>query len=204
MPIAGDPKTTSRLALQLTRPLVLVGLMGAGKTSVGRRLAEFLGVAFCDSDAEIEAASGMEVREIFERFGEPYFRAGERRVIARLLEGKPGVVATGGGAFLSPEIRQNVAEKGVSVWLDADLDTLWARVKDKPSRPLLQRPDAKAELARLKEGRAPVYAQADIRVMSEADGTHDAMVRRILEAVVAHDRARPEETATLRRIARDA
>ncbi len=174
--------------LRLTRPIVLVGLMGAGKTSVGRRLAAALGAEFFDSDHEIEAAAGMEVREIFERFGETYFREGERRVISRLLSGPPAVIATGGGAFMSPEIRQEIADCGVSVWIRADLDLLWERVKDKPTRPLLMRPDAREVLAGLLEARYPVYGEADVTVDSEPGLAHERMARKILEAVRDRDR----------------
>ncbi len=200
MPQAADPKLVPKYTLRLTRPLVLVGLMGAGKTSVGRRLADFLKVPFQDSDVEIEAAAGLEVREIFERFGEAYFRDGERRVIARLLGEAPGVLATGGGAFVSADIREMVADAGLSVWLDADLETLWSRVKDRPSRPLLQRPDAKSVLAGLLETRRTAYSEAAVRVVSERDLSHEVMVRRILEAIVAYDRAHPDQAATLQKV----
>ncbi len=185
MPSIADHKPRVALA----RSLVLVGLMGAGKTSVGKRLAAALRVPFHDSDEEIEAAAGMEVREIFERFGEPYFRDGEARVIRRLLDGPPGVLATGGGAFLQPDLRAEIKARALTVWLDADLPTLWARVKDKPTRPLLQKPRPREVLADLLAARAPVYAEAAVRVKSEAGATHEAMARRILEAVRDHDRA---------------
>lgn len=181
----------------LTRTLVLVGLMGAGKTSVGRRLADSLKVPFHDSDDEIERAAGMQVREIFARFGEPYFRDGERRVLARLLSGPPSVVATGGGAFVSPQNREAIAERGVSIWIDADLDTLWDRVKDRPTRPLLQVAEPRRALADLLAARRPDYSQAMVRVKSDPGMSHDAMVRRILAAVQVHDEAHPDVVPVL-------
>ena len=183
--------TDHKVTVVLTRPLVLVGLMGAGKTSVGKRLAAILNVPFRDSDHEIEAAAGLEVREIFERFGEPYFRDGEARVIRRLLADAPGILATGGGAFMSEPLRQEIARSACSVWLDAELDTLWQRVKDRPTRPLLQQPEPRKVLAALLESRAPVYAGADVRVRSEPGLSHEQMARRILEGVRAHDLAHP-------------
>ncbi|NNU80558.1 shikimate kinase [Halovulum dunhuangense] len=195
--MAADPE--QKITVTLTRPLVLVGLMGAGKTSVGKRLAAFLDVPFHDSDHEIEAAAGLEVREIFERFGEPYFREGEVRVIRRLLGGPAGVLATGGGAFIQPAIREDIAQTGLSIWLNGDLETLWQRVRDKPTRPLLQQKDPRGVLGRLLEARAPVYALADITVPTELGVTHEQMVRRILEAVRAHDIAHPERDPVLKR-----
>ncbi|WP_297970017.1 shikimate kinase, partial [uncultured Amaricoccus sp.] len=133
----------------LNRTLVLVGLMGAGKTSVGKRLAALLGVPFTDSDAEIVAAAGMSIPEIFASLGEPAFRDGERRVIARLLSDSPRVLATGGGAFIEPRTRAEIRAQATSVWLRADLDLLWDRVRDRPGRPLLAAPDPRAVLADL-------------------------------------------------------
>jgi len=189
-----------RFTLGLTRSLVLVGLMGAGKTSVGRRLAEFLNVEFRDSDAEIEAAAGMEVREIFERHGEAHFRAGERRVIQRLLDAEPFVLATGGGVFVSPENRAIIRARAVSIWIDADLETLWARVKDRDTRPLLRADDPRGVLSGLLERRRPAYAEADIRVESPPGISHEQMVRRIVEAVHARDRALPDRPPVLRKL----
>lgn len=188
------PAAGSRLA----RPLVLVGLMGAGKTSVGRRLAAMLEAPFADSDAEIEAAAHMTVAEIFARYGEPEFRELERRVLARLLAEAPRVVATGGGAFMEPRTREAIAARGTSVWLRADLDLLWERVRDRPGRPLLAAPDPKGVLAELHARRAPVYALADVTVDSRRGASHEAMARAILAAVEARDRARPERAPTLR------
>jgi shikimate kinase len=183
--------------LRLTRPLVLVGLMGAGKTSVGKRLAALIGVPFCDSDAEIEAAAGMSVSEIFARLGEPAFRNGESRVLARLLSGPPVVIATGGGAFVDPRTRAEIAAGATSVWLRADLDLLWDRVRDRPHRPLLQTADPRGVLADLLERRAPAYAEADVIVDSRRGASHETMARAILAAVEAADRARSDRTPTL-------
>ncbi len=188
MPATADPKVT----VTLNRPLVLVGLMGAGKTSVGKRLATMLNVPFRDSDHEIEAAAGLEVREIFEKYGEPHFREGEARVIRRLLSEAPGILATGGGAFMSEALRREIALSARSIWLDASLPTLWQRVKDRPTRPLLQQPQPRKVLSDLMEARNPIYAQADVRVLSEPGLTHDQMARRILEGVRNYDLAHPD------------
>jgi len=173
----------------LARSVVLIGLMGAGKTSVGTRLAARLGVAFCDADAEIEAAAGMPIADIFARYGEAHFRAGERKVIARLVAGPPRVIATGGGAFMDPETRAVIAGGAVSVWLKADLDLLIARTEGRSHRPLLNRGDPRETLARLIETRYPVYAEADLTVESRPNQTHEAMVERILAALQAHQAA---------------
>lgn len=178
---------------------MLVGLMGAGKTSVGRRLASVLKVPFNDSDHEIELAAGMKIAEIFDKFGEDYFRDGEKRVIARLLDGRPMILATGGGAFMSPEIRAAIAEHGVSVWLNAGLETLWDRVKDRTTRPLLLQPNAKQVLSDLLEKRNPVYAEAQVHVMSESGQTHEAMVGRIVTALHKYDQQHPDRTPILER-----
>lgn len=182
--------------LRLARPLVLVGLMGAGKTSVGKRLAALIGVPFSDSDAEIEAAAGMSVAEIFTRLGEAAFRDGERRVLARLLAGRPEVIATGGGAFVDARTREEIAARATSVWLRADLDLLWDRVRDRPHRPLLQTADPRGVLADLLERRAPAYGEADVIVDSRRGASHEAMARAILAAVEAADRARPDRVPT--------
>jgi shikimate kinase len=182
---------------RLQRTLVLVGLMGAGKTSVGKRLAALLAVPFTDSDAEIATAAGMSIPEIFETLGEPAFRDGERRVIARLLNERPGVLATGGGAFIEPRTRGEIKRRATSVWLRADLDLLWDRVRDRPGRPLLQAPDPRAVLEDLSRRRAPVYAEADVTVDSRRGASHDAMAREIIAAVAARDRARPDGRPTL-------
>jgi len=173
-------------ALRLVRPVVLIGLMGAGKSSVGARLADLLGVRFRDSDAEIERAANLTVPEIFERYGEGHFRDGERKVIARLLGGKPKVLATGGGAFMNEDTRGLIAERAVSVWLTAELDLLVSRTAGRSHRPLLNRGDPRQILAGLIETRYPVYALADVRVESQPGQTHDSMARRIVAALEDH------------------
>jgi shikimate kinase len=173
----------------LGRPVVLVGLMGAGKTSVGTRLAHLLGARFIDSDDEIERAANLTVPEIFERYGEAHFRSGERRVLARLLAGAPAVIATGGGAFMDAETRALVRARAVSVWLRAGLDVLLQRTAGRSHRPLLNRGNPRATLARLIELRYPVYAEADLAVDSLADQSHELMAGRILEALRADRRA---------------
>jgi shikimate kinase len=183
--------------LRLRRPLVLVGLMGAGKTSVGKRLAGLLAVGFTDSDHEIVEAAGMSIPEIFASLGEPAFRDGERRVIVRLLGERVGVLATGGGAFVEPRTRAEIKARATSVWLRADLDLLWDRVRDRPGRPLLQTPNPKATLAELLDRRYPVYAEADVTVDSRRGASHEAMARTVIAAVQAHDLAHPDCPPTL-------
>jgi shikimate kinase len=183
---------------RLLRPIVLVGMMGAGKTSVGRRLAGLLHVPFRDCDHEIEAAAGMSVPEVFARFGEPAFRAGERRVVARLLGEGPGVLATGGGAFVDPETRAVIRQAATSVWLRADIETLWDRVRGRPGRPLLDCPDPKAALVEIEARRRAIYAEADVVVDSPAGISHEAMAQAILRAVAARDAA-TAGNATLQR-----
>lgn len=173
-------------AWRLDRPVVLVGLMGSGKSSVGLRLADQLGATFCDCDTEIERAADMTIAEIFERFGEPYFREGERKVIARLLDGPPRVLATGGGAFLNEETRAAIAERAVSVWLKADLDTLVGRTAGRTHRPLLNQGNPREILARLIDERYPIYALADCHVESLPDQSHEAMAGRIMSALRRH------------------
>ncbi len=166
------------------RSVVLVGLMGAGKSTVGRRLAAKLGLPFYDADHEIEAAAGMTIPEIFNHFGEEHFRDGERRVIARLLHDGPMVLATGGGAFMSEETRTRIAEAGISVWLRADLDVLMRRVRKRTNRPLLENPDPEGTLRRLMETRHPVYALADLSVESH-EAPHDRVVADVMKALSA-------------------
>ncbi|MEO6041051.1 MAG: shikimate kinase [Croceibacterium sp.] len=170
------------LAARIDRPVVLVGMMGVGKSTVGRKLAHRLGLPFADADEAIEAAAQLKVAEIFERFGEAYFRDGERRVIARLLDAGPGVLATGGGAFVQPETRALIIEHGIAVWLDSDLDTLVARVSRKDTRPLLRHGDPREILGQLKAEREAAYAQAPIHVTSDVGPQSDA-VDSILEAL---------------------
>jgi shikimate kinase len=167
---------------RLDKTLVLVGMMGAGKTSIGRRLASILGVPFRDADAEIELAAGCTINEIFERFGEPAFRAGERKVIARLLGDPAHVLATGGGAFMDAETRARIKERAVSIWLKANLELLLERVTRKDTRPLLRNTDNRTALERLLAEREPIYALADMMVESD-DGPHDAVIKRILTAL---------------------
>ncbi len=162
--------------------IVLVGLMGVGKTTVGRRLAKRLGIAFVDADEEIERAAGLSVEEIFERFDEDYFRDGERRVIARLLEGKRRVIATGGGAFMNDQTRALILDKAIAIWLDADLDTLVKRVARRDTRPLLKSGDPAKILAGLAATRNPVYATAHIHVTGN-DSPHEITVEKIIEAL---------------------
>jgi shikimate kinase len=166
------------------RSVVLVGMMGAGKSSIGRRLAGRLNVSFVDADNEIEKAAGMAIPEIFSVHGEPYFRAGEARVIARLLEGGPQVLATGGGAYMNPSTRDAIRARGVSVWLRATLDVLTRRIKRRSDRPLLKNVDTVATLRRLIEERYPVYAEADLIVESR-DVPHDTIVDEIVAGLHA-------------------
>jgi shikimate kinase len=161
------------------RSIVLVGMMGAGKSSVGRRLAARLGIAFKDADTEIEDAASMTIPEIFAKHDEAYFRAGEARVIARLLEGGPQVLATGGGAIMDPHTRALVRQKGVSIWLKADLDVLLKRTKRRNDRPLV------SQMKELMPLREPVYAQADI-VAQSRDEPHDIIVDEIVAAIAEH------------------
>src|SRR5262245_30849023 len=157
-PAVETPQLAELLAALGKRSVVLVGIMGAGKSSVGKRLAVRLGVPFVDADTEIELAAGMSIADIFSTYGEPYFRAGEARVIARLLEGGPQVLATGGGAFMNPDTRAGIRAKGVSVWLRATLDVLSRRIKRRGDRPLLKTADPGETLRRLIDERYPIYA----------------------------------------------
>ncbi len=166
--------------MRLSRTVALVGMMGAGKSSVGRRLATRLGVAFKDADSEIELAAGCPVSEIFERFGEPAFRDGERKVIARLLGEPPHVIATGGGAFIDPGTRARLKESAVTIWIRAPVDVLLTRVKRRDTRPLLRTEDPRGTLERLLNERAPIYAEADITVESD-DGPHSNTVDHIVQ-----------------------
>lgn len=170
---------TPEQSFSVDRTIVLVGLMGAGKTTVGRRLAKRLGLEFADSDFEIEKAAQMSVNDIFAKYGEDYFRSGERRVIARLLNGPARVLATGGGAFINEETRALMKEQAITIWLDAALDVLVERTARRDTRPLLKQGDPAEILQSLMQERAPIYAQADIRVQS-SDGPHDAVVDSIM------------------------
>jgi shikimate kinase len=176
----GERHGGQRLALAARRPIALIGLMGAGKSSIGKRLAARLGLPFVDADDEIEAAAGMTIADIFERFGEAHFRDGERRVIARLIDGTPKVIATGGGAFMNEETRALILDRTLAVWLDADITTLVDRVKKRGHRPLLKGKDAGQVLRDLLQVRGPVYAQAPIRIASKPGPHHDTV-----EAIIA-------------------
>ena len=168
--------------LELDRAVVLVGLMGVGKSTVGRRLAGRLGLPFVDADTEIESAAGMTIAEIFDRYGEAHFRDGERRVIARLIDGTPKVIATGGGAFINDETRALILDRAIAVWLDADIDTLVERTSRRNHRPLLRDRDPREVLVELAAKRNPIYAQAPIHVESRP-APHDATVKAILAAL---------------------
>lgn len=174
---------TKQMCWQLKKTIVLVGMMGAGKTAVGRALAQRLGVPFLDSDAEIEAAANMTVPEIFVRDGEPFFRQKESQVISRLLDEERCVLSTGGGAFMSQKNRDMISERGVSVWLKADSDVLWNRVKHKDTRPLLRTGNPRATLQEIYEARVPLYEKADLAVISDGQTSIDDMVGRVLEAL---------------------
>lgn len=167
-------------AIRLMRPVVLVGLMGAGKSCIGRRLAARLGVAFVDSDAEFEQSAGCTISEYFAKFGEAEFRAGERRIISRLLDGKPCVLATGGGAFCDADTRNRIKDGAVSVWIRADLDLLVKRTAGRDHRPLLKQGDPREILSRLMENRYPIYAEADI-VVDTTDEAPDVTVLKVQE-----------------------
>ncbi|MEQ3728657.1 MAG: shikimate kinase [Tateyamaria sp.] len=169
----------------LKKTIVMVGMMGAGKTAVGRALAQRIGVPFLDSDAEIEAAASRTVPEIFERDGEPFFRSKETQVISRLLDTKRCVLSTGGGAFLAQENRENISESGVSVWLNADLDLLWQRVRHKDTRPLLRTPNPRATLAEIYAARVPLYAMAGVTVVSLPNLSIEEMVNRVIAKLLA-------------------
>ncbi len=171
------------LAYLVKKTIVLVGMMGAGKTAVGQALARLLGVEFLDSDVEIRRAAAMSIAEIFARDGEAFFRDREAEVIARLLETERCVLSTGGGAFLAGRNRAAISRAGVSVWLDAPLDLLWERVRHKDTRPLLRTPDPKATLAELYEARVPVYRLADLRVEARPEYSISDMAGRVLAAL---------------------
>ncbi len=166
------------------RVIVFVGLMGAGKTAIGRKVAQSLGLPFMDSDHEIESVSRMTIPELFERYGEPEFRALEQRVITRLVRTGPCVVSTGGGAYMDPVSRDAIRSHGVSVWLKADIDTLMERVAKKKNRPLLKAPDPRAVMRKLIDDRYPVYALADVTVTTR-DAQRDTIAREVLEALGA-------------------
>lgn len=183
-PAGKRPETVLAEALG-PRSLVLIGMMGAGKSSIGRRLGLRLGIPFVDADTEIEKAAGMNIPDIFAAHGEPDFRAGEARVIARLLESAPQVLATGGGAYMNAETRALIARKGISIWLKADYDVLMRRIRRRHDRPLLKTDDPGATLLKLIDERYPVYALADLTVQSR-EVPHDKIVDEIVIALAGH------------------
>ncbi|MBB3952061.1 shikimate kinase [Aureimonas jatrophae] len=178
-----------------SRPVVLVGLMGAGKTTVGRRLAQALNLPFVDTDGEIEAASRMSVSELFAAYGEPEFRALEARVVARLVEAGSQVIATGGGAFMSEATRRLLRERATTVWLRAEIDVLMERVLKRPTRPLLQTTDPRQTMLQLMERRYPIYAEADIHVESR-NVRREQIVREIVDALAVPHNRRAEVIAS--------
>ena len=184
--VALPPDFAQRILQRLgNRSIVFVGLMGAGKTAIGRKVAASLGLPFVDSDQEIEAAARMSVPELFERYGEPEFRALEQRVIQRVLEGGPKVLSTGGGAFMNAQTRDLIAASAISIWLKAELDVLFARVSKKQNRPLLKTADPRATLAALMNDRYPVYAEASVTVNTR-DERKDVIVGEVLDALDTH------------------
>ena len=180
--LPGTAPLPAILAALGPRSVVLVGMMGAGKSSIGRRLALRLGIPFVDADVEIEKAAGMSIPDIFATHGEPDFRAGEARVIARLLDGGPQVLATGGGAFMNADTRAEIAAKGVSIWLKAEFEVLMRRIKRRHDRPLLKTGDPAETLRHLIDVRYPVYALADLTVQSR-DIAHEKIVDEIVDAL---------------------
>ncbi|TCL09246.1 shikimate kinase [Shimia isoporae] len=175
------------MTFDLKKTVVMVGMMGAGKTAVGRAVAAKLGVPFIDSDAEIEKAANMTIAEIFERDGEPFFRRKETQVIERLLEEERCILSTGGGAFLSEENRMMIADKGVAVWLDADVDLLWSRVRHKDTRPLLRTPDPRKTLEEIFAQRVPFYSQAELPVKAVAGLSIEEMADRVIGEMAGRD-----------------
>lgn len=171
--------------VRLKKTAVMVGMMGAGKTAVGTALARLLAVPFVDSDEEIVKAADRSIAEIFERDGEAFFRARETEVLSRLLKGDPVILSTGGGAFLSEANRKLIAGQGVSIWLQADLDLLWQRVRHKTTRPLLRTPNPRETLRTLYEARQPFYQQAEITVTASPELSVEDMARRVFEAMAA-------------------
>lgn len=189
---ANAPMSDADIVARLAgRPILLVGMMGAGKTTVGRRLAARLGLAFVDSDAEIETAAGMSIPDIFATRGEADFRAGEARVIARLLREHGGVIATGGGAFMNEDTRALVRDLAISIWIKAEFELLFARVSKRATRPLLQTPDPRRTLKALIDARYPTYGLADITVISR-DVPHDAVVEDLIVQLARYLEAEPQ------------
>ena len=185
MTARGTPRAGARPGGRLKRTVTLVGMMGSGKTAVGRALSARLGVPFVDSDEEIERAAAASIAEIFARDGEAFFRDREAEVIARLLAGPPVILSTGGGAFLAERNRQAISARGVSVWLDADVGLLWERVRHKDTRPLLRTETPRATLAAIHAARAPVYALADLAVRADPSYAVEDMTDAVLRALAA-------------------
>ena len=177
-------RDAAELPFKLKKTVAMIGMMGAGKTAIGTALARHLDVAFLDSDTEIEQAANASIAEIFERDGEAFFRDREAQVIARLLDGTPGILSTGGGAFLREENRQMIHDRGISVWLRADLDLLWSRVKHKTTRPLLMTDDPRATLASIQRDRDPVYALADLTVDADPGFSIEDMTDRVATSLL--------------------
>lgn len=182
--IGPTPRILGQLDMKLKKTVVMVGMMGAGKTAVGRALAAKIGAPFLDSDAEIVKAANMSIAEIFERDGEAFFRTKETQVIDRLLDEERGILSTGGGAFLADGNRALIAEKGVAVWLDADLELLWQRVKHKDTRPLLRTSNPRQTLGDIYDARVPVYSKAELSVKADAKYSIEDMADRVLEALL--------------------
>ncbi|PUB19262.1 shikimate kinase [Yoonia sediminilitoris] len=170
---------------QLKRTVVLVGMMGSGKTAIGRAVASRLGVQFVDSDGAIEEAAALSIAEIFERDGEAFFRKRETEVLRRLLSGKPGIVSTGGGAFMSAENREAIAQMGIALWLDADLSTLWDRVRHKDTRPLLRTENPRQTLAGIFGERRPVYAMAGLRLPIRRDASIEETTQGVIDLLAS-------------------
>jgi shikimate kinase len=172
---------------QLTKSVVLIGMMGAGKTAVGAHLASVLDVPFVDCDTEIEQAANLQISEIFETYGEVFFREKETQVLTRLLDGPPGILSTGGGAFMLPENRSLIAQKGVSLWLNADLALLWTRVKHKTTRPLLNVKNPLGALTKLHNERVPIYNLAQLHVNADPDYSISEMSDKVIEGLCNSD-----------------
>ncbi len=183
------------VAYRLKKTVVMIGMMGSGKTAIGTALARVLGVPFLDSDAEITAAANLTVPEIFERFGEPFFREKETQVIARLLKEQTGILSTGGGAYLDAGNRAMISENGVAVWLRADLDLLWSRVKHKNTRPLLRTANPFETLKGLLEKRAPIYSEADLVVDASPDYSIDDMTGKVIDTLLTRPDVLEKEAA---------
>ncbi|WP_274626514.1 shikimate kinase [Arvimicrobium flavum] len=184
--LAASEETVAEILTRLgRRSVVFVGLMGAGKTAIGRRVAATLGLPFLDSDQEIEAVSRMTIPELFDRYGEPEFRSLEQRVIARVLDHGPQILSTGGGAFMNPQTREVIAAKGVSVWLKADLDVLMDRVSKKQNRPLLKDPNPRGVMERLMSARYPVYSTADVTVNTREE-RKEVISAEVINSLLSH------------------